>query len=72
MKRMTNQQIDEINELLKNHSEALTAFYNEGILRGMDIGLKWILAGVIVGLTLSIATDIVKHIKNKPKVEEEA
>lgn len=68
MKRMTNAQIDELNELLKNHGETLTAFYNEGILWGMKIGLKWVLAGVMVGIVL----DAVKFIRNKRKIEERA
>ncbi len=71
MKRMTNAQINEINELLKTHGEALTAFYNEGICYGMKSGLKWTFGGIVIGIALEVATDIIKRIRNKRNVEEE-
>ena len=35
---MTNNQIDELNELLKDHAETLTAFGDELLNQGMKMG----------------------------------
>ena len=36
--KMNSKQIDELNKLLEDHSETLTAFYDEGIEYGMNKG----------------------------------
>ena len=61
---MTNNQIDELNELLKDHAETLTAFGDELLNHGMKMGS---IAGCLgsylgIGITLS-AFYIAKKIK---------
>lgn len=41
--------IDEINELLKTHGEALTEFYGSGIVYGFKIGVWSSMCGVMIG-----------------------
>lgn len=72
MKHMTSAQIDEINELLKNHGEALTAFYDAGIHYGLKLSEKWIFTGVIIGIALGAAIDGIKYIKSKCKTKKES
>lgn len=70
MIKMTNEQIDNLNELLIDNGEALTAFYDETI----DVGIR---KGFIIGVSVSLINVIVicgikKLIskKNKTKIIE--
>ncbi len=69
MKRMTKEQINEINKLLETNGTALTAFYDEGIrygkLKGGSIGVVGTL--IITGVCYGIS-----KIKNRKKAEEES
>lgn len=72
MKHMTNTQIDEINRLLTDHREALTAFWDEAFYYGMRSGYKWVLlwrcgAAIAVGVG-----ETVIRIRNKRKNEKES
>lgn len=40
--------IDEINELLKTHGEALTEFYNSGFDTGFKVGLWSSICGIMI------------------------
>ena len=69
MKKMTKEQIDEINKLLETNGASLTAFYDEGIhygkLKGGSIGVAGTL--IITGICYGIC-----KIKNHKKVKEES
>ena len=70
---MTNNQIDELNELLKDHAKTLTAFGDEMLHYGM---MKGSIAGCIgtylgIGMSLS-AFYIVKKIKSRKSKKEES
>ena len=66
---MTNNQIDELNELLKDHAETLTAFGDELLNYGMKKGS---IAGCLgIGISLS-AFYIAKKIKSKKSKKEES
>jgi hypothetical protein len=67
--KMTCKQIDEVNELLKDHGGSLTAFYDEAIYRGRVDG---IIAGALVGLIVTNVCWIVKNIRNHKNTEEES
>ncbi|MDO4292085.1 MAG: hypothetical protein Q4C65_02530 [Eubacteriales bacterium] len=72
MKKMSHKQIDELNELLTEHSETLTAFYDEGIQYGLKQGvIVGIICGSLVALGAGIATGLDK-IRNSKKKEEES
>ena len=66
---LTNEQINEINKLLENHGESLTAFYDEAIYYGKT---KGILIGALVGVVVANVCWVVKTIKDYKKVEEES
>ena len=55
---MAKEQIDEINELLIDHGEALTAFYDEGMNIGKNCGFfDGCMAGFSVGaLAMGVVT----------------
>lgn len=73
MKRiMTNAQIDEVNKLLADHGNALTAFYDEGIRYGMSLGYKQVLCGAVFAVVAMGAIEVVKIIKIKRKTEKES
>lgn len=59
--KMANEQIDEINELLKTHGDSLTAFYDEGIYHGT---VKGIIIGALVGVIASNMCWVTKCIKD--------
>lgn len=70
---MTKNQYDELNELLKDHSEAIAAFGNDILNHGMKMGS---IAGCLgsylgIGITLS-AFYIAKKIKSKKSKKEES
>lgn len=70
--KMTNKQIDELNELLVDHSEALTAFYNEGLRYGLKSGAGFTIAGVVLGFVVTGVIDMVKTKKQNKENEEES
>lgn len=53
--KMTNEQIEELNELLSTHGEVLTAFYGEGIEHGIKSG---VIAGVVCGSLIALGAGI--------------
>lgn len=67
--KMTNEQIDELNELLVDHSETLTAFYDEGIRYGLKHGVVLVIAGVALSALVSCGVEVIKSRKNKVKEE---
>lgn len=57
---MNSKQIDELNELLKDHGETLTAFYDEGIHIGKKKGLLiGLIGGLIGGVTTIAASKVI-------------
>lgn len=63
---MNSKQIDELNMLLKDHGEILTAFYDEGIRYGMLKGFSCGIIGGTIGIsTALIIQKLVKHFKTK-------
>ena len=64
MRKMNNEQIDKLNELLINNGETLTSFYDETIDTGIVMGMK---KGIIIGLSISIISGIVLYGVNKIK-----
>lgn len=67
--RMTNKQIDEINQLLKSNGDSLTAFYDEGIYCGK---VKGIIIGALVGVVVSNICWVAKTIKDHKNLKEES
>lgn len=67
--KMTNEQIDELNELLADHSEVLTAFYDEGIRYGLKHGAVLVIAGAALAALVSCGVEVIKSRKNKVKEE---
>lgn len=72
---MTKEYSDEINVLLKDHSHALTAFYDEGIRygwharKGYDIG--YILGvGTVIGVVTGVAI-LIRKKKKKQKIKNQ-
>lgn len=61
--KMNSKQIDELNKLLVDHSETLTAFCDEGIEYGMNWGFIFGAIGSAIGM--SIAYGVVKIISNR-------
>lgn len=73
MKRiMTNAQVDEVNKLLADHGNALTAFYDEGVRYGMHLDYKQVLCGAMIAIVTMGVIETVKIIKIKRKVEKES
>ena len=73
--KMNNKQIEELNKLLVDHSETLTAFYDEGIEYGlaMGCGLAAVMAtiGSVVGISIAYGvTKIIAHRKKKDNEDE--
>jgi len=69
MKHMTNAQIDEVNTLLKYHGEALTAFYDEAVSYGMNLGAKGVVKGSLIAFAI---IEVIKIIKSTKKSNEES
>ena len=70
---MTNNQINELNELLKDHAETLTAFGDELLNHGMKMGSIAGCLGSYLGIGISLsAFYIVKKIKSKKSKKEES
>lgn len=72
MKRMTNAQIDEINMLLKYHSDALTAFYDEAISYGMDLGARAVIKGGLIVFSVFVGIEVIKVIKKRRQFNEKS
>ena len=60
---MNSKQIDELNELLKDHGETLTAFYDEGINFGKKKGFIVGAIGSLIGSTVIIVASKLKNRK---------
>lgn len=70
---MTNNQIDELNELLKDHAETLTAFGDELLNYGMKRGSIAGCLGTYLGIGISLsAFYIAKKIKSRKSKKEES
>lgn len=68
--KMNSKQIEELNELLVEHSETLTAFYDEGIQYGLNKGRLLGAIGGAVGSAIACGVfAIVLHFKKK-EIEE--
>ena len=66
--KMTHEQIDEINGLISDHAEALTAFYDEGLSIGRGQGC---LVGVLISICLFGGGLVYKHyVAHKKKKDE--
>lgn len=65
--KMTNEQIDELNELLVDHSEVLTAFYDEGIRYGLKRGATLVIAGAALAALVSCGIEVIKTRRRKAK-----
>lgn len=69
--KMNNKQIEELNELLVEHSETLTAFYDEGIEYGMNKGCVLGAIGSVLGMAIAYGViKVVSHCKKKNHEEE--
>jgi len=66
---MNNKQIDELNELLVDHGEALTAFYDEGIHYGMFKGATIGAIGSAIGVVIMYGIIKLKSRTKKNKIE---
>lgn len=67
--KMTKEHIDTINNLLVEHGEALTAFYDEGIRYGMKLGVVFTAIGVGIGASINYVS---RKIKTKSDKEIES
>lgn len=67
--KMTKEQINDVNELLKNHSDSLTAFYDEGAYHNKVEG---IIIGALIGCVTANICWIIKTVKDHKKSEEES
>jgi hypothetical protein len=65
MFKMTGKQIDEINELLVEHSEALTGFYDEGYNQGLRHGIIAWAAASLFGLSTTIVVHGINDARRK-------
>ena len=68
--KMNSKQIVELNKLLEDHSEILTAFYDEGIEYGMNKGCVMGAFGSVIGMVL--AYGVIKFISHRKKNEKES
>ena len=70
---MTNNQIDELNELLKDHAETLTAFGDELLKSGLKRGLIGGCLGTYLGIGIGLSViHIIKKIKSRKSKKEES
>jgi len=67
MKHLTNAQIDEINMLLKDHGEALTAFYDEIMARSARNAV----IGILIGATIYLSIEVIRYVKKHEKSIDE-
>lgn len=65
--KMTSEQIGELNELLVDHSEVLTAFYDEGIRYGLKRGATLVIAGAALAALVSCEIEVMKTRRRKTK-----
>lgn len=59
---MDNKQIEELNELLKDHGDVLTSFYDEGHCYGMTKGVT---IGAIGGLIGCLSMAVISKIRSR-------
>lgn len=70
---MTNNQVNELNELLKDHAETLTAFGDELLNYGMRKGLIGGCLGTYLGIGIGLSViHITKKIKSRKFKKEES
>ena len=69
--KMTHQQIEELNNLLVDHSECLTAFYDEGIDFGFKKGAGIIALGSLIACLATTGVIVLKK-RLKPSKEKES
>ena len=70
---MTNNQVNELNELLKDHAETLTAFGDELLNRGMKMGSIAGCLGTYLGIGIGLSViHITKKIKSRKSKKEES
>lgn len=70
---MTNNQINELNELLKDHGETLTAFGDEFLRKGMVNGFISGCLGTYLGIGIGLSViHITKKIKSRKSKKEES
>ncbi|MCM1090062.1 MAG: hypothetical protein NC413_04410 [Muribaculum sp.] len=67
--KMNSKQIEELNELLVNHSETLTAFYDEGIQYGLNKGCILGAIGSVIGVAISCG--VIKIVSHRKKRNDE-
>ena len=67
--KMTKEHIDTINELLTEHGEALTAFYDEGIYYGMKLGVVFTAIGVGIVASINYVSYKIKNAKSYKEIE---
>ena len=56
IRKMTSAQIEVLNELLAEHGDTLTAFYDEGILYGW---MKGVIVGVLGGSIITFGAGVI-------------
>ena len=69
---LTNDQIDELNNLLIDHSETISAFYDEGITYGLRKGCLIGFIGCSLGVLSGIIIDEIVKYKKSQKSENES
>ena len=65
--KMTDEQIKEVNELLEDYGDSLTAFYDDALRQGR---IEGIIAGCLVGTIAVNICWVIKSIKNHKNIEE--
>lgn len=65
--KMTHEQIEEVNELLKNYGDSLNAFYDQVFYQGRVEG---IIAGALVGTIAANICWIIKNIRDYKNIED--
>ena len=69
---LTNDQIDELNNLLVDHFETISAFYDEGITYGLRKGCLIGFVGCSLGVMSAIVFDEIAKYKKSQKSENES
>ena len=69
---LTNDQIDELNNLLVDHSETISAFYDEGITYGLRKGCLIGFVGCSLGVLSAIVINKIVKYKKSQKLEIES
>lgn len=69
---LTNDQVDELNNLLVDHRETISAFYDEGITYGLRKGCLTGFLGCLLGVLSTIVVDEIVKYKKSQKSENES